>query len=142
MTGVVLDAFTALAAILPDARSAAAEATLLEAATRGVTVPPLWWLETGNTLLLAERAGRLRPAERRIAMVRFRSLHFETDAAAPEACWDHAFSLAQGHQLSLYDAAYLELALRRQMPLATLGRRLRAAAAAEGVPLLPESLGE
>jgi predicted nucleic acid-binding protein len=137
MTGVVLDASTTLGAILPDERSAAAEATLLEAATRGVTVPPLWWLEIGNVLLLAERRGRLRPVEHRIIMTRLRSLSFETDAAAPEACWDRAFSLAQGHRLSLYDATYLELALRRQMALASLDRRLRAAATAEGVPLLP-----
>ena len=62
------------------------------------------------------------------------------DEAAEDAAWQATRILAQKHRLSAYDAAYLEVALRRGLPLGSLDGELRAAAKAENVSVLPEKL--
>ena len=100
---------------------------------RGAIAPQLWPLEAGNLLLAAERRGRI-DAERRERLVHFLAeLPIVIDPFTAERAWTSALILGARHRLTLYDAVYLELALRRRLPLATLDAALLGAAIAENV---------
>ena len=96
-------------------------------------VPAVWWFEIRNVLLINERKQRISESDT-AAFLRFVSgLDIEIDRS-PD---DHAIAtLCRRHRLSVYDTSYLELALRDQLPLATLDRRFAAAATTEGVSLV------
>src|SRR6266404_4955212 len=85
-----------------------------------VFTPALWRWEVGNVLLLAERRKRISQAEAHRHFSLLQSLPVEVDDRAWHEAWQATFSLARKHQLTLYDAAYLELAIRRGSPLASL----------------------
>jgi predicted nucleic acid-binding protein len=131
----LLDASVALAWVLPERDSARCAPLFPIAAAEGVAVPALWPAEVGNVLLVNERRGRITAAEHQLALQRLAAVPVELEPAS----WpgQPALPLARRHALSLYDALYLDLALRRALPLATLDGALRRAAEAEGVPLLP-----
>ena len=95
-------------------------------------MPDLWHLETRNTLLVAERRGRLSAGGVKERLDALKSLPIRTDE---EPDLQSAFDLARAHELSFYDALYLELAKRESAELATLDGVLGQAAVAEGVPL-------
>ena len=98
--------------------------------------PQLWPLEAANVLLTAERRGRITAPERQ-RLIRFlRALPIEIDDQTASQVWTATVQLAEQHRLSAYDAAYLELALRLGLPLATADRAVIAAAEAVGVPVL------
>jgi len=98
--------------------------------------PSLWRLEVANALEMEVRRRR-HPADSATAhWPTWRCSRFQIDPETDRQTWGAAARLAEQHQLTLYDAAYLELALRRGLPLATLHRDLRAAANAEKVRLL------
>ncbi|WP_158292028.1 type II toxin-antitoxin system VapC family toxin [Paracraurococcus ruber] len=137
MPGVVLDASFALAFMLPDEAQPLPGEALAGAAVLGLTVPELWWIEVGHAALQAVRHGRMTEAERRDGLARLARLPIETDAEGRLFAWTATTALAERHRLSLYDATYLELALRLGAALATLDAALRRAAAAEGVALQP-----
>ncbi len=101
-------------------------------------VPALWHWEIANALLGAERRKRAGRTEINAHLLLFRSLPIEVDEEAVHQAWGATQLLAQKHMLTSYDAAYLELAIRRGLPLATLDEALVAAAALEKVLLLPE----
>jgi predicted nucleic acid-binding protein len=107
---------------------------LLTAGTRS-WVPALWHLELGNVLLGAQRRQRIDQAGVEGFLSRLAAYDIVVDAETMSRAWAKTLDLAQQHGLSTYDAAYLELALRRQLPLATLDRPLIAAAQQAGVPL-------
>ena len=137
MKAWVLDSSFALAWALPDEASASANRFL-----RGLPreaelwVPSLWWYEIANALVTAERRGRVSEADALRILELYRGLPLETDSAGgPEALWRFR-SLAREHDLSAYDAAYLELAGRRHLTLASLDSKLRRAAARAGVRCL------
>lgn len=134
MSGWVLDASVALAWSLADEDSARADRFMAGLAAKDVLcVPALWWSEVANALLVAERRGRLSEADVLRALELFRRLSLETDfVSGPEALW-RLRAIGREHGLSAYDAAYLELAARRQLGLATLDAALAKAAAAAGV---------
>lgn len=95
--------------------------------------PFLWWYEVRNILVSSERRGRLTSADTRNFLQDLGGLPIELDHARS----DHpVLDLARMHNLTFYDAAYLELALRTSFPLATLDAALIAAAKSEGVPLV------
>ncbi|MXY87009.1 MAG: type II toxin-antitoxin system VapC family toxin [Chloroflexi bacterium] len=96
----------------------------------GAVVPQHWEFEVANSLLFAERRGRLGRGEARQRFHYLDDLAIEIDAASE---LDHAFSLAADHDLTLYDALYLELTIRHNLPLATLDNELERAANARGV---------
>ncbi len=100
-------------------------------------VPTIWPFEVGNSLLVGERRHRLSQADVVRFMAVLQGLPIVIDV---EAGLDMVFgpvsALAREHGLTVYDACYLELALRRGVPLATLDRRLRQAAARVGVPVV------
>jgi predicted nucleic acid-binding protein len=99
-------------------------------------VPSVWPLETSNALLTAERRGRLTEAESVRFLTVLRSLPINVEAGPSLRLVDELLSLARRLGLTVYDASYLELAMRRGVPLATLDARLSAAAAVVGVGLV------
>ena len=99
-------------------------------------VPSVWSLEMSNALLIAERRGRLTGAESVRFLAVLRSLPVNVEAALSLRLVDELLPLAREVGLTVNDASYLELAMRRGVPLATLDKRLSAAAAAVGVDVL------
>jgi predicted nucleic acid-binding protein len=102
----------------------------------GAWVPSLWRLEVANILEIGIRRGRHDVAFRHATLADLSLLPISLDPETDRQAWDATLQLAHHHRLTLYDAAYLELAQRRGLPLATLDGDLRTAANAEGVHLL------
>lgn len=98
-------------------------------------MPSLWHLEVGNALLVGERRARIAEAQVTQFLTLLQSQPITVDEETAARVWTETLHLARTHRLSVYDASYLELAIRRDLPLATLDDELRAAAAALGVPL-------
>lgn len=96
-------------------------------------VPALWWFEILNILAVNERRGRLSAATTAKFLQLVRKLGIEIDRTPDETA---ILTLARRHRLTAYDAAYLELSLRLNLPLATLDRDLGDAALRDGVTLL------
>ena len=101
-------------------------------------VPALWHWEVGNGLFQAERRKRITPADTNRHLTALRSLPVETDENATGEAWNSTLLLARKHGLTIYDAAYLEVAIRHGLPLGSLDAELRKAAKTEGVKVLPD----
>ena len=99
-------------------------------------VPALWHLEVANVLQIGIRRGRHAADFRDRILSALSDFPIHVDPETRRQAWGTTARLAERHGLTVYDAAYLELALRRGLPLATLDEDLRAAAAKEGVQLL------
>jgi predicted nucleic acid-binding protein len=102
-------------------------------------VPSLWRIEVANSLSVNLRRGRITPQRRRESLDDLKLLLIYCDQETHDHVWGRTLELADLHRLTVYDATYLELALRLALPLATLNEELRAAAQQEGVPLLGKS---
>lgn len=102
----------------------------------GAWVPSLWRLEVANVLEMSVRRNRMSSDLRNKALANLSLLPITLDTETDRQAWGATVRLAERHRLTLYGAVYLELALRRTIPLATLDLELRAAASAEGVKLL------
>lgn len=139
-TEFVLACSATLPWVFGDEASPAADA-LLDRLVQGerAWVPALWHLELGNVLLGAKRRGRIDQAGIEGFLSRLVVYDIAVDDQTMERAWQKTLDLALQHSLSTYDAAYLELALRRGLPLASLDRELIAAARACGVTLCPQS---
>ena len=133
----VLDALIALAWCFDDEASPATEALLDQVRTHGAVVPTLWHLELGNVLLAAERRGRTIEGGIVVRLSLFARLPIEIDVETSGRAWRETLVLARAERLTLYDGAYLELAMRRGLPLATTDRELAAAAKRVAVAVLP-----
>lgn len=134
MSACVLDSSAALAWVLPGEAVPGSERLLHAVAAEGALAPGLWVFEVANVLLMAERRQRLSFAQRQRALDLLAELAVRLDPAGT-ALWPAVAALAARHGLTVYDASYLELAVRTALPLATLDRQLRQAALAAGVPL-------
>ena len=132
MSSLVVDASVVVAWLFDDEDEPRADRALEGLEGEGAVVPQLWHLETRNSLLTAERRGRLSSEEVKERLDALKGLPIVTDEQ-PDL--QSAFDLARSHELSLYDALYLELAKREGATLATLDRALGRAATAEGVLL-------
>lgn len=132
MSTLVVDASVTLAWLFDDETDARADRVFERLIESGALVPQLWHLETRNALLTAERRGRLSVAEISERLDALKSLPIRTDDR-PDL--QVAFEMAGLHDLSYYDAIYLELARRREGELATLDGALSLAAVAEGIIL-------
>ena len=130
---LVIDASVANAWIFEDESHPRADAALAEVLNSGGFVTRHWHLEVRNALLVGERRGRITTGESRGGLAYLGGLRLETDTATD---LDHALNLARIYGLSMYDAMYLELAVRRRMTLATLDQDLERAASAAGVEVL------
>jgi len=98
-------------------------------------VPAHWPAEVANALLIAVRRGRITRQKANRFFLDLRALPIRIDPESSETVFDQVFKLAEKYSLTVYDAAYLELAIREGLPLATLDNELRKAARASGVPL-------
>ncbi len=132
-TALVVDASVSAAWFLSDEANAYTDAALQATARVDVWVPALWLLETGNLLLGAHRRRRITDAKRKQLAADATALRLRVDREAVSiASLD---TLSAQFALTAYDAAYLELALRRRLPLATQDRALLKAMRAAGVEL-------
>jgi predicted nucleic acid-binding protein len=129
----VVDASVVACWILPDERHPVAAAAYKRIAEDPAVAPGLWWFELRNLLLVNERRGRLDGAKSAQALRLLRALPVAIDTDVEE---DVLMQLARTHRLTVYDAAYLELARRQSLPLATLDTALARAARGEAVPLI------
>jgi predicted nucleic acid-binding protein len=134
LTVFVLDASTTLAWAIEDERTPRAMEVLAGFSAKDeARVPAMWWFEVRNALVVNERRGRLAEADAADFLRGLNRLSVSIDRSPDESA---LLALARRHRLSVYDAAYLELAQREGLPLASFDGPLRAAAAASGVPLL------
>lgn len=133
MTSFVLDASVASAWLLNEETRMQAQPALERLHSEQALVPQLWHLEARNCLLVAVRRGRIARDKLAERMGVLRDFPLRTDSGLD---LDSAFKLAEKHELSLYDAVYLELAKRRTIPIATLDKALSRAAAGEGLSLV------
>jgi len=106
-------------------------------AREGAWVPPIWRYEVANALAVAARRGRIQPAMPALILADIARLHIHDDPDCAELAWSGTMALATQHRLTVYDASYLELAVRKQAWLATNDRSLAAAAQAEGLKAVP-----
>ena len=131
----VLDASVALSWCFEDEGDAYPLSVLSSLRHSEAVAASLWPLEVANGLLSAERRQRITPAESARAGRLLLSLPIAIDPVARSTALLGTTELGRRCGLSSYDAAYLELAIRLGLPLATVDGRLRSAAVAEGVPL-------
>ena len=137
MTGTfVADASVAVGWVHP-AQATAQTAAMLDAIAEGATleVPALWPLEVANALTVLARRRKLTEDERRIGLGWLRGLRLRVDHEMASLAFSRLSDLAAAHRLSVYDAAYLELAQRRKLVLGCKDGPLRAAAKQVGVSL-------
>jgi len=132
----VLDSSATVAWLYIDETTPAISRVVELLAQNGAWVPSLWSLEVANVLEIGVRRGRHDSTFRDAMLADLSLLPISTDLETGKHAWHATLQFAHRHRLTLYDAAYLELAHRRRLPLATLDVDLRAAAMAEGVPLL------
>lgn len=132
----VLDASVTLAWFHQDERTGALEELLVRATESGPWAPSLWPLEVANGLQQSVRRGRITLVHRDAALSALALMPVALDPETGIQAWSTTLDLSTRFTLTVYDAAYLELAIRRGLPLATLDRDLRAAATDVGVVLL------
>jgi len=132
----IIDASVALAWHFEDESSEYADRVLERLREDRVAVPSIWPLEVANALLIAERRGRLSPAKVAQAIEVTLEVPIYIHEVPAEMAFGPVLDLARAQGLSAYDAAYLELAMREGLPLATQDEALRAAAQRVGVPLV------
>jgi predicted nucleic acid-binding protein len=131
----VLDNSVTMTWCFPDESDNYAE-TVLKSLPRAVaSVPSLWPLEVANILLVGERRRRISQADSAAFVRLLQGLPIQIDADTSDQAMTASLDLARAQGLSVYDATYLELSLRRGIPIATLDQKLRTAATALGVPL-------
>jgi predicted nucleic acid-binding protein len=133
---LVLDSSATLAWIYSDEVTEGIRRLFETVGDTGALVPALWRLEVANSLTIAVRRGRIDAEFRRAALDDLALLDITTDSHTDTHAWAETLQLADRFRLTMYDAAYLELAHRRGVPLATLDEDLSAAALALGLRVL------
>jgi predicted nucleic acid-binding protein len=131
----VLDGSVTLAWLFHDEADTYADSIVGKLPALEMLVPRLWHPEIANVLLVGERRGRCSQADTTNWLSYLSGLPIVVDGATEARAWTDTLGLARQQGLTAYDAAYLELALREGVPLATLDAKLRASARAVGVPL-------
>lgn len=133
---VIIDSSMALTWCFEDEASARSDAIFEQVRDDGAVVPSLWHLELANVLLQAERRGRIAPGDVSTRLKLISELPITTDHETAMRAWHEVIALARTENLTAYDAAYLELAIRRGLPLSTRDDALIAAARRVGVTVL------
>lgn len=132
----VLDCSAALAMLLPDEASEAVDALADRLAEGAAAAPTIWPLEMRNAMLAALKSRRITAAEFEERLEVLSLLPVEVAPSADAPALARMVALARRHDLSIYDASYLDLARQLALPLATLDSRLRKACGAQ-IPVLP-----
>ena len=138
MRCIVPDNSIVLSWCLADENDPRADRAMQLVSDHGAVVPGIWWYELRNALVVNERRKRLDAADSRSTLADLREMRITIDHEHDETL---LLDLSRQHKLSVYDAAYLEVALRRVLPLASLDRRLCEAASACDIPLIEEDKG-
>jgi predicted nucleic acid-binding protein len=138
LTGIVVDASVALAWGFPDEGSAYADEVLEGLKEQAIVVPALWAVEIANALLVGERRKRLQQVQIRRFVTLLEGLPVVQDIQSVGSTVNGLLPLAREHKLSAYDTAYLDLAIRKGLPLATLDKSLKRAATKVGVSIWGE----
>jgi predicted nucleic acid-binding protein len=138
LNGIVIDASVALAWCFPDEASDYADSVLFAVENQTVIVPSLWAVEITNALLIGERRRRIRQPEIRRFVDLLNGLSVVEDRQPFADTVSNVLPLAQEHGLSAYDAAYLDVAVRHQIPLATLDGALQKACNTAGIKIFRE----
>lgn len=136
MSRFVLDCSVAMAWCFEDESDGYADAALDGLVNGAAMVPSHWRLEVANVLLAAERRVRLTEADSTRFLELLGALPIEVNGETHARAFGAVLLLGREHGLSSYDAAYLELAMRESVPLASLDQSLRLAAESSGVSLL------
>jgi predicted nucleic acid-binding protein len=137
VSGFVLDCSVAVTWIFEDEAAAETDALLDQLRDDGAMAPALFPLELANVLAQAERRGRLTAAALATRVALIGTLPITIDSETASRALHEALALARAEKLRACDAAYLELAMRLALPLATRDEALRRAAARLDVALLP-----
>jgi predicted nucleic acid-binding protein len=132
----VVDCSITMAWLFHDEATPKTAALLTRLATETALVPAWWFIEITNVLATAERKGRITPIQSDAFVADLGKLGIERDDEAPNRAFTHLLTLCRTHRLTSYDAIYLDLAVRRNLPLATLDDDLRKSAKKLGVRLL------
>jgi predicted nucleic acid-binding protein len=132
----VIDNSVVMTWCFKDERSQYADAVLDRLERSAAIVPTIWPLEVGNVLLVAERKKRLSEADSIRFMALLSELPLLIDQEPPERMLKEILSLAREHRISTYDSSYLDLAMKKGLPLATLDKGLRKAAKRSDVSIL------
>lgn len=135
----VLDSSATLAWVYSEESTQAMVDVFARLTEFGAWVPALWRLEVASILEMGSRRGRHDAGFRDATLADLARLPIRLDPETDRQAWSATIRLAERHKLTVYDAAYLELAQRRGLPLATLHSELRRAATAESVSLLGKS---
>ena len=133
---LVIDASLTMTWYFEDEATPAAEELLDTVAQDGAVVPPLWRLEVTNAFQSGIRRKRIDKAYRDASIADLGRLPIIIDTDTDSHIWTTTLWLSDRYGLTIYDACYLELAQRRNLPLATLDQELRAAGHALGLSLL------
>ena len=133
----VLDCSVALAWLLPDERGSPADDLADELQRSTAVVPAIWPYEVSNALLVAQRRARISDDDLRRMRRALAALPIEVEAVASDHVLSTVSDLGRRLEITSYDAAYVELAARRRLPLATLDDRLRKACTALKIEVLP-----
>ncbi len=144
MTAFVLDNSVAMRWLLASNKTRDqkyAESVLKSLLDVEARVPNLWHLEVANVLLTAEKRKEINPGESERFVDQLESLPIYADSLTHQKAFNRILSLSRAYGLSSYDAAYLELAIREGIPLATLDKNLRKAALNASVNIYLEQLG-
>lgn len=136
---LVVDASATLAWALNEPLATGIAEVFAQVEARGAWVPSLWWLEVANSLNVAVRRSRIDVKTRSAILADLENLRIETDMRTPQRAWGAILQFADHHALTLYDAAYLELAIRKGLPMATLDRELLAAARAANIQVINDA---
>lgn len=132
----VVDCSITMAWLFHDEATPKTAALLTRLATETALVPAWWFIEVTNVLAMAERKGRITPTQSDAFVADLGKLGIERDDEAPNRAFTHLLALCRTHRLTSYDAIYLDLAVRRNLRLATLDDDLRKTAKKLGVRLL------
>jgi predicted nucleic acid-binding protein len=132
----VIDSSVALTWLFKDEATMRTNELLERLNSDSAVVPAWWYVELTNVIALAERKGRITPAQTATFIEELSKFDIDIDAEAPGRAFTHLLSLCRAYHLTSYDAIYLDLAMRRQLPLATLDEPLRKAAKKVGVKVL------
>jgi predicted nucleic acid-binding protein len=133
LNGIVVDASVALAWCFPDEASNYADSVLLALEEQAIVIPAIWAVEITNAMLVGERRKRIRQPEVQRFVELLKGLNIVEDAQPAANAVSNLFPLARDYRLSACDAAYLDVAIRREIPLATLDSNLRKAALVAGI---------
>ncbi len=133
---LVLDTSYIIALVLREGDTPDADVVTGIIATEGAVVPALWRFEVANVLWMAVKRGRIPATRPGDILTDLDSLAISIDAGATTRAWTATYALAVRHDLTVYDAAYLELALRLALPLASCDGDLIAAARRDGLRVL------